>query len=108
MSQVQALPTERHATCLLEFIYFSRPDTMLYNRSLHYARRRMGHELAKEHPAPGAHVVIPVPDTSRPSALQLATRLGLTYRDGFESGYEQGYREIRGYGANRGLAVPRR
>ena len=32
----------------------------------------------------------------------------LTYRDGFESGYEQGYREVRGYGANRGLALPRR
>ena len=48
--EYQAVPTVRHATCLLEFIYFSRPDTMLYNRSLHLARRRMGYELAREHP----------------------------------------------------------
>ena len=43
--EFQAIPTVRHATCLLEFIYFSRPDSMLYNRSLHQARRRMGQRV---------------------------------------------------------------
>jgi amidophosphoribosyltransferase len=63
-SEFQAIPTKRHATCLFEFIYFASPATMLYNRTLHQVRRRMGHELAREHPCLGAHVVIPVPDTS--------------------------------------------
>jgi amidophosphoribosyltransferase len=80
--EMQALPTARHATCLLEFIYFARPDTMLYNRSLHYARRRMGHELAREHPAPGAHVVIPVPDTGTPAAIGYAEAARIPYGEG--------------------------
>jgi amidophosphoribosyltransferase len=75
------IPTQRHATCLLEFIYFSRPDTMLYNRSLHEARRRMGQELAREHPA-DAHVVIPVPDTGVPAAIGYAEMLRLPYGEG--------------------------
>ncbi|MCS6776957.1 MAG: amidophosphoribosyltransferase [Chloroherpetonaceae bacterium] len=80
--EAQALPTRRHATCLLEFIYFARPDTMLYNRSLHQARRRMGHELAREHPAPGAHVVIPVPDTGVPAAIGYAEASRIPYGEG--------------------------
>lgn len=82
MQEMQALPTVRHATCLLEFIYFSRPDSMLYNRSIHQARRRMGHELAKEHPCPDAHVVIPVPDTSTPAAIGYAEASRIPYGEG--------------------------
>lgn len=80
--EAQVLPARRHATCLLEFIYFARPDTMLYNRSLHQARRRMGHELAREHPAPGAHVVIPVPDTGVPAAIGYAEASRIPYGEG--------------------------
>ena len=82
MREVQALPTARHATCLLEFIYFARPDTMLYNRSLHQARRRMGQELAREHPCPDAHVVIPVPDTGIPAAIGYAEAARIPYGEG--------------------------
>lgn len=80
--EFQALPTARHATCLFEFIYFARPDSMLYNRSLHAARRRMGHELAREHPTQGAHVVIPVPDTSIPAAIGYAEASRIPYGEG--------------------------
>lgn len=80
--EYQAVPTIRHATCLLEFIYFSRPDTMLYNRSLHLARRRMGHELAREHPTPNAQVVIPIPDTGIPAALGYAEASRIPYGEG--------------------------
>ena len=80
--EYQAVPTIRHATCLLEFIYFSRPDTMLYNRSLHLARRRMGHELFREHPAPDAQVVIPIPDTGIPAALGYAEASRIPYGEG--------------------------
>ena len=80
--EFQAVPTRRHATCLFEFIYFARPDSMLYNRSLHQARRRMGHELAREHPVPDAHVVIPVPDTSIPAAIGYAEASRIPYGEG--------------------------
>ena len=81
-TEFQGQPKVRNATCLLEFIYFSRPDTMLYNRSLHFARRRMGQELAKEHPTPGAHVVIPIPDTGTPAALGYAEASRIPYGEG--------------------------
>ena len=80
--EFQAIPTARHATCLFEFIYFARPDSMLYNRSLHTVRRRMGHELAAEHPTPGAQVVIPVPDTSIPAAIGYAEAARIPYGEG--------------------------
>ncbi|HLK57778.1 MAG TPA: amidophosphoribosyltransferase [Chthonomonadaceae bacterium] len=80
--EFQAVPLVRHATCLLEFIYFARPDTMLYNRSLHASRQRMGHELAREHPTPGAHVVVPIPDTGIPAALGYAAASGIPYGEG--------------------------
>jgi amidophosphoribosyltransferase len=82
LHEFQAVPTRRHATCLLEFIYFSRPDTMLYNRSLHQVRRRMGHALAQEHPCPDAHVVIPIPDTGTPGALGYAEAARIPFSEG--------------------------
>ena len=80
--EFQALPMKRYATCLLEFIYFSRPDTMLFNKSLHAVRRNMGMELAKEHPVPGADIVIPIPDTGIPAALGFAQASGIPYGEG--------------------------
>lgn len=82
MREYQAVPTKKHATCLLEFIYFARPDSMLYNRSLHMVRRRMGHELAREHPCPDAHVVIPIPDTGIPAALGYSEAARIPYGEG--------------------------
>ncbi len=82
LREIQAIPTQRHATCLFEFIYFARPDSMLYGRSLHQARQRMGQELAREHPVPGAHVVIPVPDTSIPAAIGYAEASRIPYGEG--------------------------
>lgn len=82
LREYQAIPTKRHATCLFEFIYFARPDTMLYNRSLHQARQRMGQELAREHPVPGAHVVVPVPDTSIPAAIGYAEASRIPFGEG--------------------------
>src|SRR5205814_9090233 len=58
------------------------PDTTLYTRSLHGARQRMGHELAREHPTPGAHVVVPIPDTGIPAALGYAAASGIPYGEG--------------------------
>jgi len=78
----QAVPQERHATCLLEFIYFARPDSTIYGRGLHDARRRMGQELAKEHPVIDAHMVMPIPDTGTPAAIGFAEASGIPYGEG--------------------------
>ena len=73
--------------CLFEFVYFARPDTILDNISVHKARSRMGRflatKLAREWSGHDIDVVIPIPDTSRTAALQLAISLGLRYSEGF-------------------------
>ncbi len=80
--EFQAIPTKKHAMCLFEFIYFARPDAKLYGKTLHLARRRMGHELAREHPCFGADVVIPVPDTSVPAAIGYAEASRIPFGEG--------------------------
>ncbi|HET6718590.1 MAG TPA: amidophosphoribosyltransferase, partial [Rhodocyclaceae bacterium] len=73
--------------CIFEYVYLARPDSVIDGGSVYEARLHMGEHLAEKIRREYRHldidVVIPVPDTSRPSALQLATRLGLTYREGF-------------------------
>ncbi|MDO8683485.1 MAG: amidophosphoribosyltransferase [Armatimonadota bacterium] len=80
--EIQAVPINRRAICIFEFIYFARPDSRIYNKSLHESRRRMGHELAKEHPAPGAHIVFPNPDTGTPAAIGYAEASRIPYGQG--------------------------
>jgi amidophosphoribosyltransferase len=82
MRETQGIPTVRHATCLFEFIYFARPDSEMYGRSLHQVRRSMGHELAREHPCPGAHIVIPIPDSAIPAGLGFAEASRITSGEG--------------------------
>jgi amidophosphoribosyltransferase len=77
----------RHAPCLFEFVYFARPDSVIDGASVYQARTVMGEALAEKIrrvlPQLDIDVVMPIPDTSRPSALQLANHLGLPYREGF-------------------------
>ena len=83
----QCVATTRHAPCIFEFVYFARPDTIIDNVSVQRARMRMGDRLAekirRERPDHDIDVVIPIPDTSRTAALQVAQHLGLKYREGF-------------------------
>jgi amidophosphoribosyltransferase len=76
-----------YAPCIFEFVYFARPDSIIDNVSVHKARLRMGDMLARkilrEWRDHDIDVVIPIPETSRASALQVAYHLGVKYREGF-------------------------
>src|SRR5476649_1982742 len=83
----QCVATVRHTPCIFEYVYFARPDSIIDNISVYRARMRMGENLAagilREHPDHDIDVVIPIPDTSRTSALQMAQKLRIKYREGF-------------------------
>ncbi|HUN27000.1 MAG TPA: amidophosphoribosyltransferase [Steroidobacteraceae bacterium] len=83
----QCVASVRHTPCIFEYVYFARPDSIIDNISVYRARMRMGDRLAekilRERPDHDIDVVIPIPDTSRTSALQVAQRLGIKYREGF-------------------------
>jgi amidophosphoribosyltransferase len=73
--------------CIFEYVYLARPDSVIDGVSVYQTRLHMGESLAEKIHREWRHldidVVIPIPDTSRPSALQLANALNLTYREGF-------------------------
>jgi amidophosphoribosyltransferase len=73
--------------CIFEYVYLARPDSVIDGTSVYEARLRMGAALARKirdiPEAQDIDVVIPIPDSSRPYALELANTLGKTYREGF-------------------------
>ncbi len=73
--------------CLFEYVYLARPDSIMDGVSVYKARLRMGEKLAekiqRERPNHDIDVIIPIPDTSRTSALELANKLGVKFREGF-------------------------
>jgi amidophosphoribosyltransferase len=73
--------------CIFEYVYLARPDSLIDGASVYETRLNMGEKLADKIRRQYRHldvdVVIPIPDSSRPSALQLAAGLGVPYREGF-------------------------
>lgn len=73
--------------CIFEHVYFARPDSIIDKISVYKARLKMGEMLAKKvlklRPDHDIDVVVPIPDTSRTSAMQMANELGVKFREGF-------------------------
>lgn len=76
-----------HAPCMFEFVYLARPDSLMDGISVYETRAKMGEFLADKIRLTLPHLeidaVMPIPDSSRPSAMELARRLDLPYREGF-------------------------
>jgi len=87
LSTRQCAEKPKTSPCIFEHVYFARPDSIIDGISVYKARLRMGETLAKKikrvYPEHDIDVVIPIPDTSRTSALQLSYELGVVYREGF-------------------------
>lgn len=88
--QVQSMQCAENATlnpCIFEFVYLARPDSTMDGISVYQARLNLGETLAKRVvstvPPSDIDVIIPIPESSRPSATQLAHLLGIPYREGF-------------------------
>ncbi len=83
----QCIKPITHTPCLFEYIYFARPDSIIDKSLVYKVRLRMGEKLAEKikmlRPDHDINVVMPIPDTSRPTAQALASALQLKYREGF-------------------------
>ncbi|MGJ8513465.1 amidophosphoribosyltransferase [Carnimonas bestiolae] len=83
----QCIELKAFTPCIFEYVYLARPDSIIDGASVYRTRMRMGTKLAErvkhEWPDHDIDVVIPIPDTSRTAALEMAQALGVTYREGF-------------------------
>jgi|SRR5690625_578063 len=89
--QQQCATHTRLMPCMFEYVYFARPDSIVDGISIYHARLKMGeylgNKVAKNMRLAEVDVVMPIPDSARPSAMQLASSLNLTYREGFLKNY---------------------
>ncbi|MDE2618135.1 MAG: amidophosphoribosyltransferase, partial [Burkholderiales bacterium] len=87
VSALQCADLPQLHPCIFEYVYLARPDSVMDGISVYQARLNLGETLAKRVistvPPSEIDVVIPIPESSRPSAMQLAQLLGLPYREGF-------------------------
>ncbi|RLK52322.1 amidophosphoribosyltransferase [Microbacterium telephonicum] len=83
----QCATDPRLVPCSFEYVYLARPDSVMNGISVYEARLRMGDRLAdtiaKYTPKDAIDVVMPIPDSARPAAMQVARKLGIEYREGF-------------------------
>jgi amidophosphoribosyltransferase len=82
MRSLRLEAAERTTPCVFEFVYFARPDSRIFGEKVDKVRRRLGRQLAREHPAE-ADIVIAVPDSSNTAALGYANESGIPFEIGF-------------------------
>jgi amidophosphoribosyltransferase len=78
---MRPFPPAERLQCVFEYVYFARPDSVLWGRNVHTVRKALGRELAREHPVE-ADVVIPVPDSGSSAALGFSEQSGIHYEMG--------------------------
>ncbi|MCU1524162.1 MAG: amidophosphoribosyltransferase [Microbacteriaceae bacterium] len=87
MTSKQCAANPRLVPCSFEYVYLARPDSIMNGISVYEARLRLGNRLAdtiaKYTPMGDIDVVMPIPDSARPAAMQVAQKLGVEYREGF-------------------------
>ncbi|MGQ0483884.1 MAG: amidophosphoribosyltransferase, partial [Hyphomicrobiales bacterium] len=81
MESLRPFPRQQARPCIFEYIYFSRPDSILGGRSVYEVRKQMGMQLAREAPV-SADVVVPIPDSGVPAALGFARETGIPFELG--------------------------
>jgi amidophosphoribosyltransferase len=81
IESIHFAPEKPHQQCIFEHVYFSRPDSIIFGRSVNESREALGRLLAKEHPA-DADIVVPVPDSGVPAAVGYALESGIPFRMG--------------------------
>ena len=75
------LPTQQHSMCTFEHVYFARPDSLIFGRSVNESRHKLGQQLAIEQPA-DADIVVPVPDSGTVAAIGYSAQSGISFRFG--------------------------
>jgi len=81
LESIRFAPPKPQQSCVFEHIYFARPDSLVFGRSVHESRDRLGRLLARQHPV-AADVVVPVPDSGVPAAIGYSLESGIPFRMG--------------------------
>ena len=81
LRSVRAFPPAERLHCVFEYVYFARPDSVLWGQNVHTVRKEFGRQLAREHPV-AADIVIPVPDSGTSAALGFSEEAAITYEMG--------------------------
>ncbi|HEY4978053.1 MAG TPA: amidophosphoribosyltransferase [Candidatus Acidoferrum sp.] len=81
LESIHFSPPKKHQYCIFEHVYFSRPDSIVFNRSVNESREMLGRLLAREHPVE-ADMVVPVPDSGVPAAIGFALESKIPFRMG--------------------------
>jgi amidophosphoribosyltransferase len=81
IESIRFAPPKPHQYCIFEHVYFARPDSLVFGRSVHQSRETLGRLLARENPVP-ADVIVPVPDSGVPAAIGYALESGIPFAMG--------------------------
>jgi amidophosphoribosyltransferase len=81
IESIHFAPEKPRQQCIFEHVYFARPDSIIFGRSVNESREALGRTLAKEHPV-SADIVVPVPDSGVPAAVGFALESGIPFRMG--------------------------
>jgi amidophosphoribosyltransferase len=81
LRSIRAFPPAERLHCVFEYVYFARPDSVLWGKNVHTVRKDLGRQLAREHPV-AADIVIPVPDSGTSAALGFSEEAAVPYEMG--------------------------